>query len=203
MKDRTDEDLVAELARREDSGADARRLALGELIVRYEHELYSYLVRFTCDEAMAEDLFQECFLKLARSAWRFDASRPLRPWLYTMAANLARDELRKKRWEVERPLDGAFRPGREPLDAAAARGRSPVDEAASREEAAALRIAVAELDGHLREVVELHFFGGLTCRETARRMCIPIGTVKSRLHAALVRLGAVLESSGIRRAVAS
>ena len=201
MKHRSDEELVAEIAGRDHRRAAKRRAALGELIRRYERPLYSYLMRFACDESMAEDLFQDCFLRLARSAWRFDTAKPLRPWLYTIAANLARDELRRKRWQVEVSLDRAA-PSAEGTVASVLPGDcDPPDEVASaREEARVLRAAVAELDEPFRRVVELHFFEALTCRETAAAMGIPLGTVKSRLHTALERLGAALGQSAERRA---
>ncbi len=202
MKHRSDEELVRELASAESTASDKRR-ALAELIRRHERSLYVYLLRFTSNEAMAEDLFQEVFIKLMRSAWRFDPSRPLKPWLYTIAANLARDELRRKRWQVEVSLDaprGEF--DRSAADFMAGTVVAPDDEASSREEARILRESVAELAPPFRRVVELHFFRGMTCRETAAALGIPVGTVKSRLHTSLERLSTMLEDGPARRAAA-
>jgi len=203
MKHRSDEQLVAQIATKGAQAESARRFALGELIRRYERPLYSYLVRFTCNATMAEDIFQECFLKLSRSAWRFDTTKPLRPWLFTIAANLARDELRRKRWQVEVSLDRSSPGGESAFGGLMpAGGRGPAEEASREEEAQMVRSAVAELDEPFRRVVELHFFEGRTCSETASVMRIPLGTVKSRLHTALVRLAAALEGTAETHAAA-
>ncbi len=70
--------------------------SLGLLASRYEKELYTFLARFVGDEQAAEDLFQETFLHVWNKREQFDPEREVRPWLFTIAANLARDWLRKE-----------------------------------------------------------------------------------------------------------
>ena len=66
------------------------------LMERYRKELYNFLVRFTGDHALAEDVFQETFLQLHISAGTFDPTRKLKPWLFTIAANKGRDAMRSR-----------------------------------------------------------------------------------------------------------
>ncbi len=85
----TDEDLVADFV----AGNQA---AFAELVERYRRELFSFLQRFINEAALAEDLFQETFIQVYRSAPTFDSTRRFRPWLFTIAANKARDHLGRR-----------------------------------------------------------------------------------------------------------
>ena len=96
----TDEELLVGYARGDQH-------ALAELIRRYQKELYAFLARFVCDGPAAEDLFQETFIQVHRNAGTFDAARRFRPWLFTIAANKARDYLRASSRHNTRSLDSA------------------------------------------------------------------------------------------------
>jgi RNA polymerase sigma-70 factor (ECF subfamily) len=69
--------------------------AFDALLARYQHRLYRYLVRLTTNPALAEDLFQETWLKVITRIHRYDERRPFEPWLFSVARNLAIDHLRK------------------------------------------------------------------------------------------------------------
>jgi len=69
--------------------------AFEEIVGRYKNPLYGFLRRFLNQQDIVEDVFQETFLQLYTSQNSFDLSRPLRPWLFTIAANKAKDALRK------------------------------------------------------------------------------------------------------------
>jgi RNA polymerase sigma-70 factor (ECF subfamily) len=85
----TDAELLAQFA----EGDEA---AFRELVNRYKNGLYAFLKQFLNHQDMVEDAFQETFLQLFTSRDSFDTSRPLRPWLFTIAANKAKDALRKR-----------------------------------------------------------------------------------------------------------
>src|SRR5579859_1894615 len=70
--------------------------AFAALVSRYQRELYHFLVRFLGNRASAEDVFQETFLQVHQSAEQFDPQRRFRPWLFTIAANKARDLIRSQ-----------------------------------------------------------------------------------------------------------
>src|SRR6266851_5234896 len=84
----SDEDLLAQFRR-------GRSEAFGTLVRRYERELYGYLRRYLGDAALAEDVFQNTFLQLYVKSGQYEAGRPVRPWLYTIATHQAIDALRR------------------------------------------------------------------------------------------------------------
>src|SRR5687767_1867057 len=86
------------------------RSCFAELVERYRRELFHFLVRFLGDRATAEDVFQEAFLQVHQSAAQFDASRSLRPWLFTIAANKARDRYRSQARRPTVPLEAEVQP---------------------------------------------------------------------------------------------
>src|SRR5438874_9224446 len=69
--------------------------AFGALLRRYERELYGYLRRYLGDASLAEDVFQNTFLQVYVKSGQYEAGRPVRPWLYTIATNQAIDALRR------------------------------------------------------------------------------------------------------------
>src|SRR5690348_13589345 len=98
---RSDEQLIAAYR-----GGD--RASFNELVGRYQRELFHFLVRFLGDRAAAEDVFQEAFLQVHQSADQFDASRRFRPWLFTIAANKARDLMRSNARRPTNPLSASI-----------------------------------------------------------------------------------------------
>jgi RNA polymerase sigma-70 factor (ECF subfamily) len=88
LKDSSDANLL-------DSYCAGNEEAFRELVDRYKNGLYAFLRQFLNQHDLVEDVFQETFLQLYSSQKSFDRSRPLRPWLFTIAANKAKDALRK------------------------------------------------------------------------------------------------------------
>src|SRR3954468_6234427 len=101
MGERTDEQLL-EAYRRGD------RQSFAKLVERYQRELFHFLVRFLGDRAAAEDIFQEAFLQVHQSADQFDLQRRFRPWLFTIAANKARDLMRSQARRPTNPLQATI-----------------------------------------------------------------------------------------------
>jgi RNA polymerase sigma-70 factor (ECF subfamily) len=164
-----------------------------ELVHRYEKELYGYLRHYLGDAEMAEDVFQQTFLQIHLKCGQFEPGRRVRPWLYTIATNQAIDYQRRNRRHRMRSLDRATQrsPDDEPGALVELLGRSaggPAVNAESAEQHEALRRAVDALPELCRQVVTLVYFQGLKYREAAEILSIPVGTVKSRLHAAVEKL---------------
>lgn len=142
----------------------------------------AYLILGDPDDA--EDITQEAFVRAYFSLARFDTQRSLRPWLVTIAANLARNQHRSlsrywaaiQRWVKQQP-----HPGFQADDAS--------DRLANQE----LWAAVRQLGLDDQEVIYLRFFLELSEAETAQSLGIPVGTVKSRQHRALARLRKQME----------
>jgi len=163
--------------------------AFREVVNRYKNALYAFLKRFVHKQDMIEDVFQETFLQLYTSRASFDSSRPLRPWLFTIAANKARDALRKQRRTAAVPLGGISEPGEMSIDdvlnAIASYETTPYDQLQKTETAQRVRWIIANMPDNLREILILAYFERFSYKQMAEILSIPIGTVKSRLHMAV------------------
>ncbi len=134
------------------------------------------------DRAAAEDLVQDTFVKLWRSADRFDPSRGrLDTFVLMLARSLAVDALRRRVAEAR-----SYRRLGVPREADAAAG--PEELAARGDLVARARAAMASLSDEQRSALELAYFGGRTTAEVAELEGVPLGTAKTRIHAALLKL---------------
>ena len=170
-----------------------QREAFGLLVRRYERELYGYLRRYLGDDHLADYVFQNTFLQVYLKAAQYDPARPVRPWLYTIATNQAVDALRRDNRHPAASLDQTVRETgegevRSLLELLEAQGESPLDHLEGDERRRLVRAGIDRLPAFLRHVVLLAYYQGLKYREIADILDIPVGTVKSRLHAALQRL---------------
>ncbi|MGQ0626932.1 MAG: RNA polymerase sigma factor [Phycisphaerales bacterium] len=188
MDSRTDEELLSAY-RTGETGAL-------EVIVRRHHDdLMRFLIRLVGDRTGAEDVFQETFLQIHTSADAFDASRRFKPWLFTIAANKARDLLRRnnrrRTLDLSAPIAGRGGAGGDGesgpsfVDLMEVRVPQPGDAINAAEQERVVQAAVAELPAMLREVLLLAYFQRLSYNQIADALGIPLGTVKSRLHAAV------------------
>ncbi len=161
----------------------------GELVRRYERELFGYLRRYVGDEELAADVFQNTFVAVFTKLSQYEPGRPVRPWLYTIATHQAIDALRRRhRRRDTRAGDGSDGPGRPLLELLASDEVGPVERAESAEMRAVVRAAVDTLPDLLRGVVLLCYFQGLSNQDAADILGVPVGTVKSRLHTAVAKL---------------
>jgi RNA polymerase sigma-70 factor (ECF subfamily) len=162
------------------------------LVQRYERELYSYLRRYLGDAEMAEDAFQAAFLQVHLKCKHYEPGRAVRPWLYTIATNQAIDAQRRNRRHRMVSLDRAGAADGEDvgklLDLLVSAEPSPSAQLTAMERQAWLAKAVKSLPEGLRDVVQLVYFQEMKYREAAEVLEIPVGTVKSRLHAAVAKL---------------
>jgi RNA polymerase sigma-70 factor (ECF subfamily) len=182
----TDEELMGryrETGRDEDFNA---------LIHRYERELYRYLVRYTGDPALAEDVFQNTFLQVHLKRGLYESGRPVRPWLYAIATHQAVDALRKAGRQATLSLDQRAESGESDpgalVDLLVSDVPGPLAELQGEERREWVRASVARLPDVLRQTLILAYYQDLKYREIADILKIPVGTVKSRLHAAIAKL---------------
>jgi RNA polymerase sigma-70 factor (ECF subfamily) len=167
--------------------------AFTALVKRYERELYGYLRRYLGDASFADDVFQNTFLQMYLKRDAYEAGRPVRPWLYTIATNQAIDFMRRRGRRSAVSLEHQTGEDSEGevhrlLDLLEARGTTAFEAASLEETRKLVRKAVDQLPEFLRQVVLLAYFQGLPYRDVAQALGIPVGTVKSRLHAAIQRL---------------
>jgi len=164
--------------------------AFNEIVSRYKNPLYAFLRRFLNRQDLVEDVFQETFLQLYSSKDKFDTSRPLHPWLFTIAANKAKDALRKIQRESSMSIGAIADSGNVSVDDVvnllASYKTTPVDEATKDETAHRVREIIANMPENLRGILILAYFEQFSYKQMAEILSIPIGTVKSRLHTAVV-----------------
>ena len=183
-----DSDLVAAFL-------DGEERAFQELVERYQGRLLNFIYRTIGDRERGEDLVQEVFIRVYRHLHRFDRSRKFSTWVYTIASNLAKNELRnrarnplvlfqtiKKNWQDEdRPLqfeDSASRPD---------------DLYRRRHLRELVEHSVAQLPEHHRQVFILRELEGKSYEEIAEITACNLGTVKSRLNRARNAFAAIIE----------
>jgi len=175
MDERSDEALAAEVARGDAS-------ALRSLYLRYEVRAFNLLLRLTGQRELARELTQETFTRMWRMAHLFDPGRGLfKGWLFTIALNLARSELARKRYAVTHVEP-------EEADCVAAEAERPDALLARSEVQRNVASALAKLSPHLREVVVMKVYQQLKFREIAEVTQTPEGTLKARFHRAVAEL---------------
>ncbi len=163
------------------------QVALATLVTRHHAPLLGYLYRLVGgDRLLAEDLAQETLLQVMRQRTH-SPDRPFKPWLYTIATNLARDHFKSAAVRHRGRLDeeGAMlhlhdcSPG-------------PEEHALANERGSEVRAALSQLGEEYRVAMVLRFYQGFSLQEIAETLQIPLGTVKSRLSVGARRLRAVL-----------
>jgi RNA polymerase sigma-70 factor (ECF subfamily) len=153
---------------------------LAALVERHHSRLLGFLYRMCCgDRALAEDLVQEAFLRLIRRIDSYRYPRPFKPWLYAIAANLARDHFKS----ADARRTSALTEAADSLP-----GLNLDDSLLAWDDARRVAAALAGLPAGQREAVVLRYYEDLSLDEVAEALRIPVGTVKSRLSLGLKRL---------------
>lgn len=180
----SDAELLAHYA----AGEEA---AFREIVNRYKNSLYSFLKQFLNRQDLVEDVFQETFLQLFTSRDSFDTNRPLRPWLFTIAANKAKDALRKSQRTAAISIgsisDSAEMSFDDVLNTLTFDTTMPSDKLEKSEITSRVGQIIANMPDNLREILILAYFNKFSYKQMADVLSIPIGTVKSRLHTAVGR----------------
>jgi len=177
--------------------ADQDEGALGQLYDRYQRAIYSLCLRVVHDAPAAEEVTQEVFVRLWRSAASFEPGRGrFSTWLLRIAHNLALNEVRRRQsrpvvapdadWELE---------GARLVDTQ--QENDPELALWLSERAQVIRQALEQLPTPQRQAIELAFFGGLSQAEIASALGDPLGTVKSRIRVGMQRLRALLLAAGL------
>jgi RNA polymerase sigma-70 factor (ECF subfamily) len=173
-----DDDLLHAIARSDEA-------ALAAIYDRYRLILFGLILRILHDREEAEDCLQEVFLQVWRRARDFDESRGRAfTWLVTIARSRALDRLRASGSRLRLATEAAEVPRDEVGDAA--------EEAVQSEQGAIVREALAELPEQQRRMLLLAYFEGLTQTEIAARLGDPLGTVKTRMRAGMIKLRELL-----------
>ena len=169
----TEEAQIAQGLRRRDPEL------LDALIEQYQHRLLRYLLHLTGNRAVAEDLFQEVWVRVLEKGHLYDGRNRFVTWLMSIGHNVAIDYLRKRNPasldEMRDAEDGV------PFEPQAA-GPSPFDEAVSRQQHEVLQEALEHVSPLFREVLVLRFQEQMKLEEIAKLIRIPVATVKTRIY---------------------
>jgi RNA polymerase sigma-70 factor (ECF subfamily) len=196
LSEASDEELMSryrDLGRAED---------FNELVRRYERELYRYLARYLGDPALADDVFQNTFLQVHLKRNLYEEGRPLRPWLYSIATHQAVDALRKQGRHPTLSLDqqagGSSGDGEvgSLVDLLVSEGPGPLAELQGAERKRWIQDSIQKLPPTLRETLIMAYYQDLKYREIADALNVPVGTIKSRLHAAIAKLQQMARADG-------
>ena len=159
---------------------------LDELILQYQHRLLRYLLYLTGNREIAEDLFQETWMRVLMRGAQFNGNSRFDTWLFTIARNLVID-LRRRRSMAS--LEEMFEAGDEerPFEVVS-QDKTPFEHLATLENGALVADALLTLDPLHREVLVLRFHEEMSLEEIARMTRAPLSTVKSRLYRGLAAL---------------
>ena len=171
--------------------------AFAELVTRHEKRLWNFVRRFVADSATAEDLLQEVFLRVVRSAAEWEPSAKFSTWVFTIARNLCTDNARRGALRRAESLDQTPQPSRDDsgphrIDKIAGPDGNAEKAAMNREIADRVDRAVAELPFEQREVFLMREVMDMSFAEIAAATRTSEPTVKSRMRYALERLRAAL-----------
>lgn len=174
---------MADLLQRVAANGDVE--AFKALFEAYAPRVKSYMLRQGADAATAEELAQETLLAVWRKAALYsDEKGSATTWIFTIARNLRIDRLRKEVVWQPLPENNEERPSEDP---------TPDEEVSERERAEKVRAMLAELPPDQSEVVNLAFLEGMSHSEIAKRLDLPLGTVKSRMRLAYQKIRDALE----------
>ena len=188
------------LRQTDDSGVVAAFLngeqrAFDELVDRYQTRLLNFIYRTVGDRDRAEDLVQEVFIRVYRHLHRFDRSKKFSTWVYTIASNLAKNELRNRSRSplvLFQTIQGSSDEEDRPLQFEDSTSR-PDDLYRKRHLRELVEQTVAQLPEHHRQVFVLRELEGRSYEEIAEITDCNLGTVKSRLNRARTAFAAIIE----------
>ena len=177
---------------------------LDELIVRYQHRLLRYLLFLTSSRELAEDLFQEAWMRVLLRGAQFNGKSRFDTWLFTIARNLVIDYRRKRTLaSLDELFEGSAEDDRPTNFEVMDEQPSPFDRMSSSEDRERISEALLQLDTVYREVLVLRFHEEMSLQEIATVTQAPLSTVKSRLYRGLAAIKPRLEVAASHMAEAA
>jgi len=172
---------------------------LDELIVRYQHRLMRYLLYLTSNREMAEDLFQEVWMRVLVRGAQFNGQARFDTWLFTIARNLVIDQRRKRTMSsLDELFEGKNDDDRPMSFEVADDDPTPFDSFSNLEDRERIAAALLQMDTLYREVLVLRFHEELSLEEIAKVTRAPLSTVKSRLYRGMAIIKPKLERDHLR-----
>ena len=162
--------------------------ALDELIGRHKERLYAYLLRLSRDRDAADDLLQEVFIKVIKKLGSYGEREKFSAWLFTVAHHAVMDHFRSGARRREESLDAAGEDSAPRADTLASREPGPDELLDMAERAAVLQAAFDRLSADQRELFLMRHYSGLSFKEIADILGVPIGTVLARMSRAMAKV---------------
>ncbi len=185
----TDEELIKKFQ-------NGDRPSYNELVFRYKDRILNFIFRFTYDRTAAEDLTQDTFLKLYLKKDSYREISKFSTWLYTIASNLAKTELRKiKRRKTYSISDLSNSDMEDKIFSDPNSDNKKID----KNENHLLNIAIQELEPDFRIIIILREIQELSYENISRILKLPLGTVKSRINRGKLKLREILINKGVNR----
>ena len=185
----TDEELIKKFQ-------NGDRSSYNELVFRYKDRILNFIFRFTYDRTAAEDLTQDTFLKLYLKKDSYREISKFSTWLYTIASNLAKTELRKiKRRKTYSISDLSNSDMEDKIFTDPHCDNKKID----KNENHLLNIAIQELEPDFRIIIILREIQELSYENISRILKLPLGTVKSRINRGKLKLREILINKGVNR----
>ena len=163
---------------------------LDRLIEQYQQRLYRYLLFLTGNPALAEDLFQETWVRVLERGHQYNAKNKFESWLFTIARNLVIDVSRRKKIASLEDLGNPE--SEQSYDPPDERSVSALQMLVTRENEKTVQLSLLKIAPYYREVLLLRFHEELPLEEIATVLATPISTVKSRLYRGLEALKSAL-----------
>jgi len=163
---------------------------LDRLIEQYQQRLYRYLIFLTANAALADDLFQETWVRVLERGHQYNAKNKFESWLFTIARNLVIDVSRRKKMASLDDMGGPE--SEQSYDPPDDRAQSALQMLVSRENEQAVQLSLLKIPPYYREVLLLRFQEELPLEEIASVLATPVSTVKSRLYRGLEALKSAL-----------
>ena len=163
---------------------------LDRLIEQYQHRLYRYLLFLTGNRALAEDLFQETWIRVLERGHQYNAKSKFESWLFAIARNLVIDVSRRKKITSLEEL--AVSESNQPFELPDEHSISPLQLLVSLESKQTVQLSLLKIPANYREVLLLRFQEELSLEEISAVLATPISTVKSRLYRGLTVLKSAL-----------
>jgi RNA polymerase sigma-70 factor, ECF subfamily len=170
---------------------------LDHLIELYQQRLYRYLLFLTGNPALAEDLFQETWIRVLERGHQYNAKSRFESWLFAIARNLVIDVSRRKKMPSLEDLGDPE--SNQPYDPPDDQSVSALQMLVTRENEQAVQLSLLKIAPYYREVLVLRFHEDLNLDEIAQILATPVSTVKSRLYRGLTALKSALPLAAQRR----
>ena len=185
----TDEQLIKQFQ-------EGNKLAFNELVFRYKDKILNFLYRFMYDKDVAEDLAQETFIKVYTKKDSYKEISKFSTWLYTIASNLAKTELRKIKRRKTFSISSITKSDKEHnffVD------DSKEEEILDKNENNILHESIYSLEQDFRTIIILREIQELSYENISKILKLPLGTVKSRINRGKLKLREILINKGVKR----